>query len=200
MIGEALSIVRKHYATYVDQRTNGKESHKRRLIISFAFACVMASLVKSISNEASSVLITSVSILVGFSFSALFSSIAKMHLGLPKPKYDEDRDDLKILKKISTNFQVNVKYFIFISVVFLIFVVFGMLSYDFEFLRRVYSYNFYYINLIFYFSIGGIINFIYKIILFFLYFECIYTFYRLSDVILNALRIRVKYEEEKERN
>lgn len=111
----SISVLLDHYGTYLDERTGRRESHIGRISSQVAVAIAFAVFVQRLSDDNISVLVTALSILIGFAFSALFPIASDSMSGLPVPKFSEDHDDLAVIRKLSKYFRYNVGYFILIS-------------------------------------------------------------------------------------
>jgi hypothetical protein len=91
------------------------EGHKRRLCGQALVAICVAIFVEELSDDNISVLVTALSILIGFAFAAMFPIALESVGGLPKPLYAEDRDDIKVIRQLAVYFRFNVAYFIPLS-------------------------------------------------------------------------------------
>jgi len=197
-----LKVVSENYGTYVNDVTKTRERHWPRLFLQLGVALSFASLMKTISDDAISVLITSISILIGFAFTALFP-IAGDGLGkLSTPIYAEDWDDIKRIKLVVKNFRKNVSYFIPLCLLFILFLFMQMISVEHS--AVVYnaiirakasfcsSYNCW-------MDIKSFARVIISSITVFVLLEISYTFYRMCFNALSILRIKDEYEDERMR-
>lgn len=198
-----IKTVKRNYQTYYNSRTQQSENHFRRILF-FVLAAVFAAIFSDrTSNQIFSMMITGITILTGFAFTALFSDHAQADVGLTKPKNENDISDIGRLGLLSENFQARALYFISISIVEVCILIVLSLNLTIPSVIRE--------NLIRYsdtFSIDSQLFFDsthwFTYILtaatagaFFLFLECLYTFYRLSETttaILNARReyLRIK--------
>lgn len=192
-------LIKETYGTYL-KATTLRERHWPRL---FGFAC-LAGLICLFSDQSSKeiygMMITGLTILTGFTFTALFSDHSLADVGLPKPKSETDILELKKLGVLAVNFLVRSKYFIALSIIdvcILIIISAGLsipavlseflmnfisiLSFSLEdiavFLKEFAKYTFWIIS---FFSI-------------FIFLECLYTFYRLSETIISIVNSRRDY-------
>jgi hypothetical protein len=111
-INRILDVVRDNYSTYRDEQSLTPERHYFRLISQSIVALVIATFVKELSDDNISVLVTALSILIGFAFAAMFPIALESVAGLPRPLYAEDRDDIKVIRQLAVYFRFNVAYFI----------------------------------------------------------------------------------------
>lgn len=105
-------IVHDNYSTYQNEQTHTPERHWVRLTVQGVIAGIIATFVKQLSDDSISVLVTALSILIGFAFAAMFPIALESVAGLPKPLYAEDRDDIKTIRQLAIYFRFNVSYFI----------------------------------------------------------------------------------------
>lgn len=177
------------YETY----RNDKERHAVR-ISAVLFVSILIGLFGSgLAKNAFPVMTLAISVLAGFSFTALFSNHSITSSDLPKPKNENDRRDIRILRILGLNFRTRSKYFLIMAVVDILIIL--LLSFridpievlNFIYIHQVNAYE-QYIDMIL-----GIPKTILIILAFFIFFEFIYTFYRLSETILAILDIRNQY-------
>ena len=109
------TTIRNSYATYENLRTKQKENHKIRIIFTF-FISLVALFFATNSPTTHSLILTGITILAGFTFSALFSVHVLSDSGLPAPKNENDRLDRSVLKVLSKNFLSRASYFIELSI------------------------------------------------------------------------------------
>ena len=193
-------LVRGNYATYVDLSTGVAERHWVRLL-SFAllgliFAVFFADNVAAVY----SVLATGMTVLAGFTFTALFSDHALANTGLPQPKNQTDRHDIKILGILSGNFESRSSYFISIAVleVVLLAAVGFKLSVP-DGIRNALSELAWWVafadsDFFSWLEIAASTSgMVLMCFVNFLYLECLYTFYRLAETVLAILERRRTY-------
>lgn len=123
-------IVRDNYSTYQNEVTHTFERHWVRLTFQGIVACVLAIFVEELSDDNISVLVTALSILIGFAFAAMFPIALESVAGLPRPLYAEDRDDIKVIRKLAVYFRFNVAYFIPLTLACIAALLLQMLSFS----------------------------------------------------------------------
>jgi len=195
-----LELLRNNYATYVDTAKNKPENHTFRLCLTAILSLAYAFFCRDNISDAYTMMATGITVLTGFTFSALFSDHALASAGLPKPKNETDKIDIVRLEVLSCNFQARTSYFIALSIVEV--VILSAASFDFSisgivkspalgidflnnseitkilgFAHRAHSF----LSI----ATGFIINFI--------FIECLYTFYRMAETILAILERRRAY-------
>lgn len=193
-----LRVIKDHYATYVNAQSGLAEGHKTRLFAQTSIALILSLTLTNFSEGAISAIITSLSILAGFSFSAMFPVAADIKSGLPDPVYSEDRDDISRLGTLSSYFRANVSFFIPLTIFCII--IFSIQLLDpihNEFTRFIISQT--------PLSTESIKNITYyskiicsKALIFisiFTFIETLYTFYRMCFTVLFILRIKDEYRE-----
>lgn len=172
------------------------ERHVIRIVATVIFAALIAYFPSSLNKDALSMMGVIVSILAGFSFTALLSSHSHSVHDLPAPGNESDRMDISKLKKLFGNFRDRSKYFLTISIsclilCFLLLVPFGInkilagLEFDF-------SESFVRIFLLIWEIICGIG----RALCLFLFFEILYKFYRMSQTIFSIIEVRRVYLEQ----
>ena len=183
-------------STYATYRGDG-ESHRIRLI-GFAIAgLVISSFGVSLGETALPAMALTVSVLAGFTFTALFSSHAISFDDLPPPRNESDALDRQRLTAMLANFRQRSRYFLIASVVCLLSILVLSIRLDFGP------------------TIEGLTTFkvgdwkleemvdlarqvgahIFKFIVVFVVLEVIYTFYRLSETIFAIIDTRRSYLE-----
>ncbi len=195
-----IKLISENYATYVNDVTKSRERHWPRILIQIILSLCIALLVKPISDDAISVLITSISILIGFAFTALFP-IAGDGIGkLATPAFAEDWDDIKRIKLVIKNFRKNVSYFVPLCLIFVLFLFLQMISLDWAVQGLSYATrlkgeycNFH--NC--WFSIRRFVVVVTSTITLFILLEICYTFYRMCFNALSILRIKDEYDDGK---
>lgn len=190
------------YGTYRDVRSGSAERHWPRIVGFLIISSLIAFLADSLIDGAVPIMATGITVLTGFTFTALFSDHSLASYGLPEPKTEEDRDDLKRLKELSKNFKLRSEYFLTLSVLEVVFLV--VLSLELVLPDLVHDYAFCLNEKIADFlpilsglpalishsisvASGGFVLFIFG--------ECLYTFYRLSETILAIVDTRRQYFE-----
>jgi hypothetical protein len=192
-----LALLRQNYGTYTDERSGASESQVVRLLIALIVSILLSIFVPNSSSQVFSMMATGITVLTGFTFTALFSDHALAGAALPKPKTENDRHDLRILRKLAVNFRARSSYFIGLSIleIFLL----AIISFDFTFseiLERIeepwhgiwVGSVLEYVSLSLPYIATSIVAFV-----IFIYLECLYTFYRLAETILAILDTRRSY-------
>ncbi|ANL70407.1 hypothetical protein AMC83_CH00369 [Rhizobium phaseoli] len=199
-----LSLVKDNYRTYYNTRDSVAERHWLRLLCTVTLALGIGIL--SSSSNIFGMMINGLAILAGFTFTALFSDHSLADVGLPKPKNENDVFDLKILSTLANNFHTRAKYFIFLAIVDVCLLV--AISAGFA-IPALISENFT-VFVTYIYELGGIgwtlshsaktytffVNVTYAIcssISLFIFLECLYTFYRLSETIIAIVNARREY-------
>ena len=186
------------YNTYKGDR----ERHRLRLIVCLVAALAIACLSKNLSDSALEMMSVAVSILTGFTFTALFSSYSSTTADLPSPKDETDRQNLVTLKQLEINFRARAKFLILATMVSLIAMV--LLSIEIqpkEVVRWLAfsvskpdpgQFDAIYLWATSLWRIGTIIV---KAATVFVFLESLYTFYRLSETVVAALTLRGEYRD-----
>jgi len=196
MISPLGGVIKDHYATYVNARTGQKEGHKARLVLQLFVSSIFAIVLADLSEGLVSVVVTSLSILTGFSFSAMFPIASDIRSGLPAPSYSEDRDDLERLAGLSSDFRANVSYFIPLTLICIMLFSFQLLDpvrpeFVNDLASRAGENQFHFEKVFacikYYFS-----AFLCGVSIFF-FIEVIYSFYRMCFTVLYILRIKEEY-------
>lgn len=171
------------------------ERHILRILLVVVISFFIAIAPGSLNKDAISTMAVIVSVLAGFSFTALFSNHSHSVTDLPPEKTESDREDIKKLKKLFENFRSRSTYFLIISLSCLILSFLVSISYNIESSTNdINPNNILYINDIFIF-IWKLNSFFSRLTCLLLFFEIIYTFYRLSETIFSILDTRRQYLE-----
>jgi hypothetical protein len=195
------SLCQNNYATYVRSSTGLKEGHGRRLLAFCALAIICTVFGKNSVYDAYSVLVTSITILTGFTFTALFSDHTMADIGLPSPSDENDRQDLKSLGLLGNNFKARSSYFIALSIIAAIFMTVASIKLSVptwlqgpvtDFFAAIASYTTMDIGHLFG-KLKSLISACMTALVVFMYLECLYTFYRLSETILAIVNVRRNY-------
>jgi len=192
----------------VSAATGQRERHALRLLLFVALSLFFVLFAKSSIQSSFSVLVTSITILTGFTFTALFSDHTMADIGLPPPKNENDKADQVRLGVLGENFKFRSSYFIALSIIgavlmtvvslelsspknlsaflsrFWIWVA-GFFTSDPEAIKSIF--------------LNSTSNFLTTIVVF-IYLECLYTFYRLSETILSIVNLRRSYIRHSENN
>lgn len=185
------------YATY----RGDDESHRLRFAVIIISSVTIAYFGLNPQQNSFPTMSLVISILAGFTFTALFSSHAIATSELPNPKNEDDRRDLKLLKILGSNFSIRSRFFLLIAVIDLVLILFLSIECDISDIKFTFYFIFgffegYFNSEIFFsymiYSIKLIRGF-FIAISFVIFFECLYSFYRLSETILAVLNIRTSY-------
>lgn len=193
-------LLKTNYGTYVTASNGAKERHFKRLSVSLLVAVILAVFSKD-SSAAYPIMVTSITILTGFTFSALFSDHVLADVGLPKPADETDRQDMLRLTLLSENFKARSSYFILLSIVDAILLIVASLKFS---MPGYFSGSWqYFVKLLsesvwsripdalhFLAAVSPLVFFVIATMIF---IECLYTFYRLSETIIAIVGTRSKY-------
>jgi hypothetical protein len=173
-----------------------KERHIFRLSAMAFVGAIISYFPTSLNKDALSMIGAMVSILAGFTFTALFSGHYHSVHDLPEPQDESDRADVDKLKKLFVNFQDRSKYFILTAVICLLFCLILLVPFNINFFissifKNISSEMLYIISKIWY-----IICFAGRFFCINLFFELIYTFYRMSQTIFSIIETRRAYFEQ----
>ncbi len=178
-----------------------KEGHYLRLFLFAIFSLFCAVFAQSSIYSAYSVLVTSITILTGFTFTALFSDHTMADTGLPPAKNETDRTELIRLGVLGENFKFRSSYFIALSIIGAVLMTVSSLDlYSPKFLSELFrelwpnvvnslQFDPKLLLCIVLIAVPGLITFI----VVFIYLECLYTFYRLSETIISIINRRREY-------
>jgi len=195
-----IQLLSEAYKTYIDTARMEPERHLSRLVVfttlSFAFAVFATDKI----SDVYSMMATGVTVLTGFTFTALFSDHALPSSGLPKPKNENDRLDRVRLGVLSKNFRARSYYFIVIS----IFETVLLVAACFHFVLPAAMHSWFHeIELVWTISTRERFLVAQKVVLTlpvivaisinFIYMECLYTFYRMAETVMAILEIKRKY-------
>lgn len=181
------------YAVY---RGDG-EHHLRRIMICAISSFVLAVSPDGLNKDALSTMGVVVSVLAGFSFTALFSGNYVTSFDLPKANSESDRSDIANLRKLFYNFRVRSRYFLTSSVIFLIATLILCVRVDLVDimynLQIIVERKYLGIHNVLRLLLSGFVRFIAT----FLFLELLYTFYRLSETIFAIIEIRSSYMDDR---
>jgi hypothetical protein len=180
--------------------------HRARITVAFISSLLGACFISDLDASVFPAMSLCISVLAGFTFTALFSDHAMMAGGLPPPKSENDRYDIRRMKALGENFKVRTKFFINISVVDILLVLLASVSVSGTWLcshEAVVNLCNYSNNLFAIFpKTLKIVNILYLVVqvfirclAFILFAEVLYTFYRLAETIIAVMDIRRRYVE-----
>lgn len=197
MITSLSKLVADVYKTY----SSDSEPHRFRVALVIAASFIISLFGTNIPSNVMPVMATVLSVLTGFAFTAVFSSYSMAASGLPPASNENDRLDLNTLRELGENFKVRSKYFIVCAVAGLVLIMLltvklsdsaNPFDYDFPIDISMMSEDRY----LFQDAIEGLFSgtrVLLTFIAFFVFFECLYTFYRLSETSFAILDKRRKY-------
>ncbi len=189
-------VVRDNYATYRDIQFDIPERHRVRLFGQVLAAIVISLFAKNLSDDSIAVLVTALSILIGFAFAAMFPIALESVAGLPKPVYAEDSDDIRVIRQLAVYFRFNVSYFIPLTLLCVSTLLVQMLEFDtpgllvplLDKVRHSIDESWHYV--IGFRSVVSTLIFAMSMLLL---QESCYTFYRMCFNALALLRIKEEY-------
>lgn len=193
-------FVKETYGTYYNTLENRREGHSLRLfLLIFLTACICI-FADGFSTDLNNMMITGLTILTGFTFTALFSDHSLADVGLPKPKNETDRHDLKRLSVLANNFHVRSRYFIILSIIDVCILIVRSINFSIPGIIQRSAAKFSdYVQ----FDVGLAANALHIVgdyvawfaafLSVFMFLECLYTFYRLSETIISIVNTRRDY-------
>lgn len=195
-----LELVKANYNTYRNASNGERERHWRRLATAFSASVLLATF-SSDASAAYPIMVTGITILTGFTFTALFSNHVLADVGLPKPSDESDRLDLKRLSELSENFKARSAYFIALSIIDAVLLIAASLKFSSP---KVVSDALVKlaglatsksgIDLSNFLSVApGFFSETFFVFVTFVFLECLYTFFRLSETIIAIVDLRGDY-------
>ena len=181
-------------AVYKGYQGDG-ERHSIRGFFMILIAGAIALSSKGLDDSALSTIGVMVSVLAGFSFTALFSTQSHSTNDLPPASCESDRLDILNLNILFKNFRDRARYFLCVSVICLFLVFILSVSFSFFMLSKLLDANdFDYIGDIAHvaWSYGCTLV---RFSAIFLFLEILYSFYRLAETIFSILDLRRSYLE-----
>ncbi|ABE40143.1 hypothetical protein RPD_2915 [Rhodopseudomonas palustris BisB5] len=189
------ALIKANYKTYHNSRTGTREGYLVRLFGSAAVSFASAYFLDIAAN--SGMMVTALSVLTGFVFTALCSDHSLADAKLPVPSDETQRAELERLGALAINFQTRSAYFITLAICnlcLLVLISTSALSANdlitFEKLRLLCSYS----------RLAETLPIVVKLIRVslsgiaaFMFIECVYTFYRLSETTLAIVDARRDY-------
>lgn len=172
------------------------ESHLGRLVCLVVVAALIATYAGNLSEAALPAMALAVSVLAGFTFTALFSSGSLSTNDLPEPTDESDREDRNRLEDILENFRVRSRLFLLASVLCLGLVLLISIPLDWGVIAGhiscvVNDSSVKYLTIAQ--SIHEYLSSFIVFITFFIFSEMLHLFYRLAESIFSILDIRRKY-------
>ncbi|WP_226697283.1 hypothetical protein [Qipengyuania flava] len=187
---DLLSSIREVYRTYA-----GEAAFQRVRVASIVAASLVIAIYGiNLGKAALPAMALTMSILAGFTFTALFSGHSLSVGDLPAPADESDRHDIGRLRILSSNFRLRSKFFIIVSMIDLFLIV--LLSIELRGMTEIQN-LFEKFNVQFMFSVAHLIystsSFVVKFLGVAVFLECLYTFYRLAETILEIVDLRRAY-------
>lgn len=189
-----LDVFVKAYQTY----KGDDDWHVLRICVLIVVAAVIATFATNLADSALPAMALAVSVLAGFTFTALFSSGWLSTTDLPKPRNESDRLDERTLEKILENFRARARLFLMVSVLSLALILLISIPVRWDRVEDVLNYfvgdvrsakiDFAYIRCVHLFMSSVMVFFTFAI-----FGEMLHLFYRLSESVFSALEIRNKY-------
>ena len=189
------------FAAYATYKGDG-ERHYFRIAVITVMSAAISSFATDLSDTALPAMSLAVSVLAGFTFTALFSSGALSELNLPPPDNESDLADIKRLNKIYDNFRKRAKLFLLVAVFSLVLILLASIKIDWQELSAILSRKVTFLSLELLSSLREIHAICSKIVVFatfFIFFEMLHLFYRISESIYSALDIRRDYLSQRRR-
>lgn len=190
-----LNITKEIYRTY----KGDSERHAARILFLVVASTLIGAFGNNVINATLPAVSLTMSILAGFTFTALFSNHVLSVTDLPSARDETDRSELERLKLLGVNFRVRSRYFLVLATITLLLAV--LLSIDMvyhpsvhEGFRALFVSHYNDVRAA-YIVISITISAIARSATFFIFFECLYTFYRLSETILKIVDVRRAYTE-----
>lgn len=195
-----LELAKRNYSTYKSSLTGASESHHFRLGFTILLSIVLA-VFSTEPTSAYPMMVTGITILTGFTFTALFSNHVLADVGLPKPVDESDRLDLKRLESLSQNFKARSSYFILLSIINSVLLIAASLKFSIPLTFSEAGSKFLESSG---FEIGdaslrilshgpALFADAFFVLVTCIFLECLYTFYRLSETIIAIVDIRSNY-------
>ncbi len=195
-----IKFIVSHYNTYINTSLQTREPQLYRvcflLISSLFFALFGADNVINVY----SIMATGITVLTGFTFTALFSNQALGSSGLPPPKNENDRQDLIRLNTLTQNFRTRSSFFITISILEIVLLAAASAGLSDHYSitswvpKLIVRENLHVASITDYIRLMFMIFAIcYTTILNCIYLESLYTFYRMAETIFAILDIKKEY-------
>ncbi|MEP0942230.1 MAG: hypothetical protein ABJH63_18590 [Rhizobiaceae bacterium] len=193
-------LIRSNYSTYTNFSDGSRERHHLRLSGTLLLSILLVLFSTNISS-AYSIIVTGITILTGFVFTALFSNATLAEVGLPPAKDETDRHDLKKLGSLAQNFKARSRYFITLSILDTVIMVFTGLQFSApKWVGKklievaVYVQSQTGVSLVGYVeAASSVFSASFGIIIIFIFLECLYTFYRLTETVISLIDTRRDY-------
>jgi hypothetical protein len=195
-----IKLFRENYNTYLNTAAGKPERHFLRLAVFALLSLAFALFASETESRVYSMMATGITVLTGFTFTALFSDHALASYGLPKPKDENDRLDQARLEVLSRNFSARSSYFITLAVLEVVLLAGASFDLVIPSAMRSWLHEAEWARaLVFqpWFSIAkGLVSVLFvacALAINLIYLECLYTFYRMAESILAILDTRRTY-------
>lgn len=195
-----LEIVQNTYKTYYNTAEKRPERQRLRVLLTALLAVCFCLFSGRPPLDLNNMMITGLTILTGFTFTALFSDHSLAEAGLPKPSTEDDVQDLRRLALLATNFHIRSRYFIILSIFDVCLLIARSVEWSLpQFLHKGLAklvswteYDFSTALAVARHSTTAIdkLTIVFSI---FLFLECLYTFYRLTETIISIVNTRRDY-------
>lgn len=199
-LDEMFGFVKETYQTYYNKRENRRERHWFRLITLALITLCVCLFSKDLSANLNNMMITGLTILTGFTFTALFSDHSLADVGLPKPRNENDKHDLVRLGVLATNFHVRSRYFIILSILDVCLLIVRSAGFAAPtYLQSIYIIFIEKLELdagkisVIFSNLLDCVGWLAAFISIYIFLECLYTFYRLSETIISIVNMRRDY-------
>lgn len=195
-----INLIKENYETYINARSKLRESHFLRLVFFLTVSITVAVLADTATNDIYNMMTTGLTILTGFTFTALFSDHALADVGLAAPSNETDRQDINRLTTLGKNFQARSKYFIALSIIDVCALI--SLSVDLTTPKPIITLakKLAYATKINFGNMQDVLIILHEIATYilvafaiFLFLECLHTFYRLTETIMAIVNGRRSY-------
>jgi len=193
-------LIKANYGTYKSISNGANERHWLRLVVLLLIALLLA-VFTSDTSAAYPIMVTGITILTGFTFTALFSNHVLADVGLPKASDETDRLDLKRLGRLSENFKARSSYFIALSIIDAVLLIAASLKFSspkfvYEALEKLSELLASKSGVDFSKLLSVAPNLFaetFFVFVTFIFLECLYTFFRLSETIVAIVDSRSDY-------
>ena len=200
-------LIKENYRTYSNADLSRSERHWWRFFIFIVLASLFTLFAQNSSSDVYSLMVTGITILTGFVFTALFSDHALSDVGLPKANDETDRQDIRRLAHLSDNFHARSAYFIAISIIGAFLLIVQSIDPSVpetlvQLLNQIQGWmvqNVKFDGSTFLSFSLWIASILISLISIFIYLECVYSFYRLSETMLAIVNTRREYLKAAER-
>lgn len=170
-----------------------REPHAFRILCAFVASVALALDRSGLNKDTLATMAVIVSVLAGFSFTALFSSHSHSTSDLPTALSESDRQDIRNLMTLFKNFRDRARYFLTVSVICLLTVFFLGITLNFSNSMIISPYLEYISKLLHMQDVWSFLCMVSRVLALFMFFEILYTFYRLAQTVFAILDTRRAY-------